>query len=69
MSIEPPAPNGIRTRIGLVGQGSAARAGEPDMVAAQTPPAVAASGFRLVSGLSIVCPPKGPPVIAAFHGD
>jgi hypothetical protein len=48
VSIEPPAPNGMITLMGLLGQGSlaCAPAGVTDVAA--MPPAVAASRLRLV---------------------
>jgi hypothetical protein len=55
-SIEPPAPNGISTRIGLVGHGSAARPPRAGTAVAMTPLAVAANSFRRVSRSSIFPP-------------
>jgi hypothetical protein len=58
MSIEPPAPNGMSTRIGLLGQGASARAAVPAALAAATTLPAAASSFRLVnlSTISFVSP-------------
>src|SRR5215471_16083947 len=47
ISMEPPAPNGISTRIGLVGHGSAARAEEPATAAATTPPVADSNSLRV----------------------